>query len=141
MSKKNDYKDYVYLRLPISEYNEIMEGKKRLKKVDFKRWVDDYYYKQAEKRAYAKIANEKKIAQAVKKLYKALEDYYTTLFKEEKKELSINKLSKLAGVNYRTASKFWKENNLQDWLKKFEKNHGELKNFYCLLADKYNYFD
>ena len=75
MSEKYDYKDYVYLRIPISEYNEIMQGKKRLRKADFLRWVEDYYYKQVEKRAYARIANDKKTAKTIKKLYKALEDY------------------------------------------------------------------
>ena len=139
MSEKYDYKNYIYLRIPISEYNEIMEGKKRLKKVDFKRWVDDYYYKQVEKRAYARIANDKKTAKTIKKLYKALEDYYTGLFRDDEKELSINKLSKLAGVNYRTASKFWRENNLQDWLSKFKENSDELRNFYYQLTKKYSY--
>ncbi len=139
MSEKYDYKDYVYLRIPITEYNEIMEGKKRLRKADFKRWIDDYYYRQTEKRAYAKIANDKKTAKTIRKLYKALENYYTGLFREEGKELSINKLAKLAGVNYRTANKFWKENNLPDWLSKFKENSDELKNFYYRLTEKYNY--
>ena len=139
MSEKYDYKDYVYLRIPISEYNEIMQGKKRLRKADFLRWVEDYYYKQVEKRAYARIANDKKTAKTIKKLYKALEDYYTGLFRDDEKELSINKLSKLAGVNYRTASKFWKENNLQDWLSKFKENSDELRNFYYQLTKKYSY--
>ena len=139
MSEKYDYKDYVYLRIPISEYNEIMRGKKRLRKADFLRWVEDYYYKQAERRAYAKIANDKKTAKTIKKLYKALEDYYTGLFRDDEKELSINKLSKLAGVNYRTASKFWRENNLQDWLSKFKENSDELRNFYYQLTKKYSY--
>ena len=139
MSEKYDYKNYIYLRIPISEYNEIMQGKKRLRKDDFKRWVDDYFYRQAEKRAYARIANDKKTAKTIKKLYKALEDYYIGLFSEEEKELSINKLAKLAGVNYRTASKFWKENNLQDWLPKFKEDFNSLRQFYYQLTSKYNY--
>ena len=138
MSEKYDYKDYVYLRIPITEYNEIMEGKINFDKTDLKRWIEDYYYKQTEKRVYAKIANHKKTAKTIKRLYKALEDYYTGLFKEDEKELSINKLAKLAGVNYRTASKFWKENNLQEWLPKF-KNIDELKSFYYHLTKKYSY--
>ena len=138
MSEKYDYKDYVYLRIPKSEYNEIIEGKRRLRKADFNRWVEDYYYKQVGKRAYARIANDKKTAKAIKKLYKALEGYYTGLFRDEK-ELSINRLSRLAGVNYRTANKFWKENNLQEWLSKFKENSEELRNFYYQLTEKYNY--
>lgn len=140
MSEKFDYKNYVYLRIPIAEYNEIMQGKKRLKKADLKRWVDDYYYRQTEKRAYARIANQKRTANTVKKLYKALEDYYTGLFGNESEALSINKLAKLSGVNYRTASKFWKENNLQDWLPKFKENSNDnLREFYYQLTEKYSY--
>jgi len=141
MSEKYDYKDYVYLRIPITEYNEIMQGKKRLRKSYLESWRKDYEYKQVEKRAYARVANQKKIANTIKKLYKALENYYLGLFGEEKKELSINKLSKLAGVNYRTASKFWKENNLSEWLIKFEEDPvDELRNFYYQLTTKYDYF-
>ena len=139
MNEKYDYKNYVYLRIPISEYNKIIEGKMSFDKTDLQRWVDDYYYKQVKKRTYAKFANEKKTAKAIKKLYKALEDYYTGLFREDDKELSINKLSKLAGVNYRTASKFWKENNLQDWLPKFREDFDSLKQFYYQLTSKYSY--
>ena len=128
--KKEDYKDYVYLRIPITEYNEIMQGKKRLRKSYLESWRKDYEYKQVEKRAYARIANEKKIAKTIKKIYKALEDYYTGLFKEDVKRLNPNKLARLSGVNYRTASKFWKRHKLDDWLEKFEKNPvGELENF------------
>jgi hypothetical protein len=128
--RKYDYKNYVYLRIPIMEYNEIMQGKKRLRKSDLESWREDYEYKQAERRAYARIANKKKITKTIKKLYRALEDYYAGLFKEDNKRLNPNRLAKLAGVNYRTASKFWKMHKLDDWLERFEKNPiDELRNF------------
>jgi len=82
-------------------------------------WRFSYDLKQSEKQAYARRAARIKQKKTILKLLKALENYYTGLFKEEK-ELNPSRLAKLAKVNYKTASKFWKEHNLQEWKSKFE---------------------
>jgi len=125
---KEDYKDYVYLRIPKSEYNKIINGEMKVTKNDIENWRFDYELKQSNKTAYAKRANKIKTARIVQKIYKVLENYYTGLFKQEK-ELTAYKLSKLAKINYRTAQKFFKEHNLDDWIKRFEKDPQALKEF------------
>jgi len=128
-TKKEDYKKYVYVRIPIEEYEEIMQGKKKITKGDLEAWRFSYDLKQSEKQAYARRAARIKQKKTILKLLKALENYYTGLFKEEK-ELNPNKLAKLASVNYKTANKFWKEHNLQQWIPKFEENPQQaLKDF------------
>jgi len=128
-TKKEDYKKYVYVRIPIEEYEEIIQGKKKITKGDLEAWRFSYDLKQSEKQAYARRASKIKQKKTILKLLKALENYYTGLFKEEK-ELNPNQLAKLANVNYKTANKFWKEHNLQEWIPKFEENPQEaLKEF------------
>jgi len=128
-TKKEDYKKYVYVRIPIEEYEEIIQGKKKITKGDLEAWRFSYDLKQNEKKAYAKRASKIKQRKTILKLLKSLESYYTGLFKEEK-ELNPNKLAKLASVNYKTASKFWKEYNLQEWISKFENDPANaLKDF------------
>jgi len=128
-TKKEDYKKYVYVRIPIEEYQEIIEGKKRITKGDLEAWRFSYDLKQSEKQAYARRAARIKQKKTILKLLKALENYYTGLFKEEKK-LNPSQLAKLANVNYKTANKFWKEHNLQEWISKFKDNpQNTLKEF------------
>jgi len=120
--KKEDYKEFVYIRIPKDEYDKIMAEEIKVTKHDIKGWRFDYEVKQSEKASYARRANKIKKARIVQKIYKSLEDYYLGLFKDEKKELTAYKLSKLAKVNYRTAKKFFEEHNLQEWLPQFEKD-------------------
>jgi len=119
--KKEDYKKYVYVRIPVEEYQEIIQSKKKITKGDLEAWRFSYDLKQNEKKAYARHAARIKQKKTILKLLRALENYYTGLFKEEKK-LNPSKLAKLAKVNYKTANKFWKEHNLQEWISKFENN-------------------
>ncbi|WP_456488870.1 hypothetical protein [Caminibacter pacificus] len=119
--KKEDYKEFVYIRIPKAEYDKIMAGEMKVTKHDIKGWRFDYEVKQSEKASYARRANKIKKARIIQKIYKVLEDYYLGLFQDEKKELTAYKLSKLAKVNYRTAKKFFEEHNLQEWLPQFEK--------------------
>ena len=125
---KEDYKEYVYLRIPKAEYNKIVSGDKRVTKEDIEAWRFNYELKQSNKTAYAKRANKIKTARIVQKIYKVLENYYTGLFKQEK-ELTAYRLSKLAKINYRTAKRFFEEHNLKEWLPRFETNPQELKKF------------
>ena len=137
---KEDYKNYVYVRIPISEYNEIIEGKRKITKSDLEEWRFNYEIKQIDKRAYAKRANRIKVSKTIQKLYKALESYYLGLFKEENKKLTAYQLSKLAKVNYRTAKKFYENHKLEEWLEKFDKNPvEELKNFKVEELSEYFY--
>ena len=128
-TKKEDYKKYVYVRIPIEEYEEIIQGKKKITKGDLEAWRFSYDLKQSEKQAYARRAARIKQKKTILKILRILENYYLGLFKEEKK-LNPSRLAKLAKVNYKTASKFWKEHNLQEWISKFEENPQEaLKEF------------
>ena len=139
-TKKEDYKDYVYVRIPISEYNDIMQDKKKVTKDDLEEWRFNYEIKQMDKVAYAKRANKIKVAKTIQKLYKALENHYLGLFKEDNKKLTPYKLSKLAKVNYRTAKKFWENHKLDEWIKKFDKNSiEELKSFKVEELSEYLY--
>ena len=139
-TKKEDYKDYVYVRIPISEYNEIIEGKRKINKSDLEDWRFNYEIKQIDKRAYAKRANRIKVSKTIQKLYKALESYYLSLFKEENKRLTAYQLSKLAKVNYRTAKKFFENHKLDDWIERFEENSvEELKRFKIEELSEYFY--
>ena len=117
--KKEDYKDYVYIRIPKSEYKEIIENKRKITKSDLESWRFNYELKQSEKIAYAKRANKIKQARVVQKIFKTLENYFTGLFTETQ-ELTPYRLSKLANVNYRTAKNFYKKHNLNTWIKEFK---------------------
>jgi hypothetical protein len=140
MIKKEDYKDYVYIRIPKSEYNKIIKGEKKVTKNDLEAWRFGYELKQSEKIAYAKRANKIKQARVVQKIFKTLEDYYTGLFTEKTQELTPYKLSKLANVNYRTAKSFWEKHNLGIWIKEFRSKKGEaLKEFKIKELSDYFY--
>ena len=126
---KEDYKNYVYVRIPKEEYQAIMEGKRKISKNDLEVWRFEYEIKQVDKVVSAKRANKKKVARTIQKIYKTLEDYYAGLFKEEK-ELTPYRLAKLSKVHYTTARKFWDKHNLNEWIKKFKENPiQELRNF------------
>jgi len=128
-TKKEDYKKYVYVRIPVEEYQEIIQGKKKITKGDLEAWRFSYDLKQSEKQAYARRASKIKQKKTIFKLLKALENYYLGLFKEEKK-LNPSRLAKLAKVNYKTANKFFKEHKLQEWIPRFEKEpQNTLKEF------------
>jgi len=127
--KKEDYKKYVYVRIPVEEYQEIIQGKKKITKGDLEAWRFSYDLKQSEKQAYARRAARIKQKKTILKILRTLENYYLGLFKEEKK-LNPSRLAKLTKVNYKTANKFWKEHNLKEWISKFEENPQEaLKEF------------
>ena len=139
-TSKEDYKNYVYVRIPKDEYQAIMEGKRKITKDDLEIWRFNYETKQLDKKAKAKRANDIKVARTVQKMYKALEDYHLGLFKEEATKLTPYKLAKLANVNYLTAKKFWERHNLDKWLDKFAKNPSEeLRNFKVDELSKYFY--
>jgi len=121
-NKKEDYKDYVYLRIPKDEYKKIIDGQKKITSQKLKEWRYDYELKQSSKTQSAKKAHKIKKARTIQKIYKALENYYLGLFQDEKKELTPYKLSKLAKVNFRTAKKFWEEHKLSEWVEKFKLN-------------------
>lgn len=128
--KKEDYKDYVYIRIPKSEYKEIIENKRKITKSDLESWRFNYELKQSEKIAYAKRANKIKQARVVQKIFKTLEQYFTGLFTENTQKLTPYKLSKLANVNYRTAKSFWEKHDLDTWIKEFkEKKSVALREF------------
>ena len=139
-TKKEDYKDYVYVRIPKEEYEAIIQGKRKVNKSDLEEWRFNYEIKQIDKIAYAKRANKIKVAKTIQKLYKALENYYLSLFKEDNKKLTAYQLSKLAKVNYRTAKKFWERHKLDEWGKKIEINPvEELKRFKIEELSEYFY--
>ena len=127
---KEDYKGYIYIRIPKVEYEAIMKGKRKVSADDIEEWRFNYEVKQVDKKVKAKRASKIKQSRTIQKIYKALENYYLGLFKEEVKELTPYQLAKLAKVNYVTARKFFETHNLNDWIKKFEDNPTqELRNF------------
>ena len=115
------YKDYVYLRIPKSEYDKIMAGLISIDKSDIKAWRNDYELAQSLKKAYANRANKIRSRRLLDKIYKAVEDYYLGLFKPEK-ELTVYKLSKLAKIHYQTAVKYWDMLNMQSWIEKIKRD-------------------
>jgi len=116
--KKQDYKDYIYLRIPKEEYEAIFQGKKKVTKNNIEEWRFNYELKQSKKNT--KRANEIKKYKTAKKIYEALENYYLNLFTSEEENLTIYKLAKLARVSYQTAKKFWQTHNLSSWEQNFK---------------------
>ena len=127
---KEDYKDFVYIRIPKEEYEAIIQGKRKVTADDIEEWRFNYEVKQVDKKVKAKRASKIKQSRTIQKIYKALENYYLGLFKEEAKNLTPYRLAKLAKVNYMTARKFFETHKLEEWIRRFESNPTqELRNF------------
>jgi hypothetical protein len=127
--KKETYKDYVYFKMPKEKFKEYIQ---KAKKVGSKNIpilsLDDlliykaYYENDIQTKQKGAIeAHKRKKAKTDLKILKALEDYYTGLFKNDYEKLTPAKLSKLAKVNYRTAKRFFEEYNLPYWIEEFGK--------------------
>ncbi len=148
IQRKNDNKDYIYIRIPKERYKEIIENNKKVSTEELEEWRLEYQLKQDKKIESAKRANKIKRSRSIEKLYKALEEYFeidllSYMTRKEKKELTAYKLAKLAKVNYKTAKKFWDEHKIEEkWLKEFKKRKNEaLKEFKLLeLAKYYTFF-
>ena len=133
--KKQDYKDYIYLRIPKEEYKKIIEKKRKITTKEIEEWRFNYELKQSKKNT--KRANEIKKYRTAKKIYEALENYYLNLFTSEKENLTIYKLAKLAKVSYPTAKKFWQTHNLSYWIQNFKyKKQEALNNFKIIELTK-----
>ena len=130
---KQDYKDFVYIRIPKSVYEDIIENNGKLSAIDLKLYRYDYLDKHFNKRLASQKARRAKEKKTTLRILKALENYYLGLFREQNKPLSIYTLAKLSKVNYRTAKRFFEKYNLQEWIPRFEKEPTEaLKEFKIL---------
>ena len=135
--KKESYKDFVYFKMPKDEFQKILElvkEKGRNAKVisidDLLRYELLYRIDIENKQISTSEAHRRKKAKKDIQIYQALEKWLTGLFKSEFERINPYKLSKLAGVNYRTAKRFWEEYNLDKWIIEFEKSPSEaLKRF------------
>ena len=126
---KQDYKDYIYIRIPKDEYKAIIEEKRKVSADDIETWRFNYEIKQSTKTKGARKAAKTKEYRTVSKIYKALENYYTNLLFDGE-HITIYKLAKLAKVSYPTAKKFWYQYNLDKWLENFKhKKQEALKDF------------
>ena len=130
--KKENYKDFVYLKMPKDEYEKLLEiGAKKGAKTkvisidDLTRWEINYRLDIENKQNSAIEAHKRKKAKKDIQIYQMLENYYTGLFKSELEHINAYKLSKLAKVNFRTAKRFWEEYNLDYWVKEFERKGSE----------------
>jgi len=127
---KQDYKDFVYIRIPRSVYEDIIENNGKLSAIDLKLYRYDYLDKHFNKRLASQKARKAKEKKTTLRILKALENYYLGLFREQNKPLSIYTLSKLSKVNYRTAKRFFEKYNLNEWIPRFEKEPNKtLKEF------------
>jgi len=117
---KNDYKDYIYIRIPKEDYEYIIKNKKQVSYVDLEDWHKNYKFKNIRKKISAEWANIQKKKKVLEKIYNALDIYYNGLFKEDTKALTSYRLAKLAGVNYLTARKYWEE---EGWKENFKKDY------------------
>ena len=128
--KKYDYQDYVYLRVPKSEWNE-WEQKENVN-VSFKKlkaYRVNYEWKMESKQKGAREATRIKKARADMKIYQTLERFFGTLLNTDN-NITIYKLAKESGVSYPKAKKFWNEYHLDKWIPEFEKRGNEaLKEF------------
>jgi len=104
---KQDYKDFVYIRIPRRVYEDIIENNGKLSAIDLKLYRYDYLDKHFNKKLASEKARKAKEKKTTLRILKALENYYLGLFKEQNKPLSIYTLSKLSKVNYRTAKRFF----------------------------------
>jgi len=127
---KQDYKDFVYIRIPRRVYEDIIENNNKLSAIDLKLYRSDYLDKHFNKRLASEKARKAKERKTALRILKALENYYLGLFREQNKPLSIYTLSKLSKVNYRTAKRFFEKYNLNEWIPRFEDNpQNALKEF------------
>jgi len=122
---KQDYKDFVYIRIPKSVYEDIIANNGKLSAIDLKRYRYDYLDKHFNKKLASEKARKAKERKTTLKILKALENYYLSLFREQNKPLSIYTLAKLSKVNYRTAKRFFEKYHLYEWIPKFEDNPQE----------------
>jgi len=127
---KQDYKEFVYIRLPRRVYEDIIENNRKLSANELKVYRYDYLDKHFNKRLASQKARKAKEKKTTLRILKTLENYYLSLFREQNKPLSIYTLSKLSKVNYRTAKRFFEKYHLDEWLPKFEDNpQNALKEF------------
>jgi len=119
---KQDYKDFVYIRIPRSVYEDIIENNRKLSAIDLKLYRYDYLDKHFNKKLASEKARKAKERKTALRILKTLENYYLGLFREQNKPLSIYTLSKLAKINYRTAKRFFERYNLKEWIPKFEED-------------------
>ena len=103
----------IYICIPETEYNSIVNGKERVTKAKLKKWREDYEKHIQNKKINAIKANKAKQEKAIEKIINTLKKINIT----DKKNLTPYKLSKLAKVNYRTAKKFWEKYELDKWIK------------------------
>jgi len=127
---KQDYKDFVYIRIPRSVYEDIIENNRKLSANELKVYRYDYLDKHFNKRLASEKARKAKERKTTLRILKALENYYLGLFREQNKSLSIYTLAKLSKVNYRTSKRFFEKYHLDEWIPKFEKEPSKaLKDF------------
>jgi len=130
---KQDYKEFIYIRIPKSVYEDIIENNRKLSAIDLKLYRYDYLDKHFNKRLASQKARKAKEKKTTLRILKTLENYYLSLFREENKPLSIYTLAKLSKVNYRTAKRFFEKYHLDEWIPRFEKEPSEaLKEFKIL---------
>jgi hypothetical protein len=134
---KENYKDFVYFKIPVDEFEELLRTAKEKGKKTKAISVDDllrykYLYERDIESKQISALNANRIKKAKKdiQIYQALEKHYTGLFRGEFEHINPYKLSKIAKINYRTAKRFWEEYNLDKWIIEFEKSPNEaLKRF------------
>jgi len=86
---KQDYKDFVYIRIPKAVYEDIIENNRKLSAVDLKLYRYDYLDKHFNKRLASQKARKAKEKKTTLRILKTLENYYLSLFREQNKPLSI----------------------------------------------------
>jgi len=134
---KQDYKDFVYIRIPRRVYGDIIKNNRKLSAIDLKLYRYDYLDKHFNKKLASEKARKAKERKTALRILKALENYYLGLFREQNKPLSIYTLSKLSKVNYRTAKRFFERYNLKEWIPRFENNsQNALKEFKIIELSK-----
>jgi len=127
---KQDYKNFVYIRIPKRVYEDIIENNRKLSAIDLKLYRYDYLDKHFNKKLASEKARKAKERKTALRILKVLENYYLRLFREQNKPLSIYTLSKLAKINYRTSKRFFEKYHLDEWIPKFENNsQNALKKF------------
>jgi len=119
---KQDYKNFVYIRIPRRVYEDIIENNGKLSAIDLKLYRYDYLDKHFNKRLASEKARKAKEKKTALRILKTLENYYLSLFREQNKPLSIYTLSKLAKINYRTSKRFFEKYHLDEWIPKFEED-------------------
>lgn len=114
-------KKYIYFKIPLEEFVEIIQEHKDITPRDLLRYRKYYCSDVESKRNSALRASVGKKFKIDRKILQLLKKCYTGLFKSvECDNLNPHKLSKLAKINYRTAKRFWQEYNMDYWIKKFD---------------------